>query len=164
MSTFGGRATKIPYNVKKLHSILFVAESDENTFQSWKIAIFFGNILREERNSVFPHFSPKKSVFSGHEWLQFECRAKRDILNRSHEWPEYTDFAGGKVGENFSLRLQYEQRRLFSLVLQTFWVLFWAVRTAMKVPGKVFKVGGKVIKLEGKVLFPLPWRLFQAPS
>ena len=56
------------------------------------------------------------------------------------------------------------QRRLFSLVLQTFWVLFWAVRTAMKVPGKVFKVGGKVIKLEGKVLFPLPWRLFQAPS
>ena len=70
--------------------------------------------------------------------------------------------SGGKL--NFSLRLQYEQRRLFSLVLQTFWVLFWAVRTAMKVPGKVFKVGGKVIKLEGKVLFPLPWRLFQAPS
>ena len=28
--------SKFPYNIKKLHSILFVAESDENTFQSRK--------------------------------------------------------------------------------------------------------------------------------
>ena len=75
------------------------------------IAIFFGNILREERNSVFPHFSPKKSVFSGHEWLQFECRAKRDILNRSHEWPEYTDFAGGKAGENWISLFDYNMNK-----------------------------------------------------
>ena len=76
-----------------------------------EIAIFFGNILREERNSVFPHFSPKKSVFSGHEWLQFECRAKRDILNRSHEWPEYTDFAGGKAGENWISLFDYNMNK-----------------------------------------------------
>ena len=49
------------------------------------IAIFFGNIIREETNSVFPCFSPKKSVFSGHEWLQFECRAKRDILEAMND-------------------------------------------------------------------------------
>ena len=63
-----------------------------------EIAIFFGNILREERNSVFPHFSPKKSVFSGHEWLQFEYRAKRDILEAISEL-EYTDFARGNGGK-----------------------------------------------------------------
>ena len=43
-------------------------------------------------------FSPKKSVFSGHEWLQFEYRAKRDILEAISE-PEYTDFAGGNGGK-----------------------------------------------------------------
>ena len=49
------------------------------------IAIFFGNIIRDKTNSVFPCFSPKKSVFSGHEWLRFECRANRDILEAMND-------------------------------------------------------------------------------
>ena len=98
-----------------IETILFF-DSDFKWFkwevrQDQKIAIFFGNILREERISVFPHFSPKKSVFSSHEWLQFECRAKRDILNRSHEWPEYTDFAWGKVGENWISLFDYNMTK-----------------------------------------------------
>ena len=82
------------------------------------IAIFFGNILRDKRNSVFPHFSPKKSVFSGHEWS--EARH-----SRSHEWPEYTDFAGGKAGENRICRIDYNMTKegYFFLSLRTFWVL-----------------------------------------
>ena len=65
------------------------------------IAIFFGNIIRDKTNSVFPCFSPKKSVFSGHEWLRFECRAKRDNLEAMNDRNTLT-LQGGKTVENRS--------------------------------------------------------------
>ena len=60
---------------------------------------------------------------------------------------------------------------VFSLSYEPFSYFFWALLSTMKVPGKVLKVGGKVSSLRVKYfspylvgLFPLPWRLFQAPS
>ena len=96
--------------------------------------------------AFFPRFSPKKSVFSGHEWLQFEYRAKRDILEAISE-PKYTDFAGGNGGK-MQLCLSsitLTKKAVFSCptnLLSTHPEGAWK---SLQGRGKSHKVGGKVL-------------------
>ena len=55
--------SKFAYNIKKLHSILFVAESDENAFQSWK-KNFSGHFIKILASLEFQNRAQKNTLFS----------------------------------------------------------------------------------------------------